>query len=301
METIVSGASARGGEEVIDTTTADFASDVIEASREKPVLVDFWAEWCGPCKQLAPVLERVVKASGGKVRLVKMNIDQHPEIAGQMGIRSIPAVVAFKDGKPVDAFMGAVPESQVTAFIEKVAGPIGNSQVDGLLEAAGAALAAQKWSEAAEAYAAVLGRESGNLAAIGGLARCYVASGDLARAEETLALVPETKKNDPAIAGARAELELARQSAELGTPEELRARLDADPDDHQARFDLALALNARGDRDGAAQALLEIVRRDREWNDDGARKQLLQFFEAWGGGDPATVAARRALSSVLFS
>ncbi len=301
MEAVLSGAPSPAAGEIVDTTTAGFAADVIDASREKAVLVDFWADWCGPCKQLTPILEKAVKAAAGKVKLVKMNIDQHPEVAGQLGVRSIPAVVAFKDGRPVDAFMGAVPESQVMAFIEKVAGPVGPSETERLVEAGDAAFAEQKWAEAAEAYAAALGREAGNLAAIGGLARCYVATGDLDRAEESLALVPETKAGDPAIAGARAELELARQSGDVGDPQALAAALNADPGDHQTRFDLALALNASGDRDGAADALVEIIRRDREWEDDGARKQLLQFFDAWGADDAATVSGRRKLSSVLFS
>ncbi|MEZ5840373.1 MAG: thioredoxin [Hyphomicrobiales bacterium] len=303
METIIggSGATPAGkGEAVVDTTTATFMADVIDASKDRPVLVDFWAEWCGPCRQLAPMLEKVVAASKGKVKLVKMNIDHYPEIAGQLGIRSIPAVVAFKGGQPVDAFMGAVPESKITAFIEKLAGPMGPSVADQLLEAAEAAMEAGDFGSAAEAFAAMLAEDGTDVRAIAGLARCYIETGDLDHAEQTLAMVPINKQNDPAVASAKAKLELARNAGNFGDALELEARLESNPDDHQARFDLALLLAGHGKREAAVDALIEIVRRDRTWNDDGARKQLVTFFDAWGAKDPLTAAGRRKLSSVLF-
>jgi putative thioredoxin len=284
-----------------DTTTAGFRQDVIAESSKQPVLVDFWAPWCGPCKQLTPVIEKAVKAAGGKVKLVKMNIDEHPQIPGQLGIQSIPAVIAFTKGQPVDGFMGALPESQVKGFIERLVGPVGPSASEDMLaEAAG--LAAQgDAAGAAELYAAVLAQEPDNVAAIAALAKLHLDLGDLDGAKRFLTMAPKGKENDPAIAGARAAIELAEQAASLGDVGELMRRVDADPRDHQARFDLAVALNARNKREEAVDALLEIVRRDRTWNEDGARKQLVQFFEAWGPMDPATVAGRKRLSSVLFA
>jgi putative thioredoxin len=284
-----------------DTTTGNFRADVLEASRSVPVLVDFWAPWCGPCKQLTPVLEKAVKAARGKVRLVKMNIDDHPQIPGQLGIQSIPAVIAFKDGQPLDGFMGAVPESQVNAFIERVAGPAGPDAAEETLRAAADALAAKDYAGAAALFSAVLQEQPENMSALGGLVRCFVALGELTQAKGLLTgLTPEQDK-DPAIGGARAALELAEQAEKLGRPSDLLAKLEADPGDHQTRFDLALVLNNQGDRNGAAEELLEIVRRNRGWNDEAARKQLLQFFEAWGVKDPAAIAGRQRLSSLLFA
>jgi putative thioredoxin len=286
---------------VKDTTTQTFVKDVIEESRRQPVLVDFWAEWCGPCKQLTPILEKVVKAAKGKVKLVKMDIDKHPSIPGQLGIQSIPAVFAFVNGQPVDGFMGALPESQVTAFIERLTKErIGGDEQD-LLKAAEAALAQGNAASAADLYAQVLAEDAANVPALAGLARCYVATGAIEQAKQTLALVPEAKRNDAAVAAARAALELAEQAKSVGPIGELEAKVKADPLDHQARFDLAVAMNSKGRRREAVDHLIEIVRRDRKWNDDGARKQLLQFFEAWGGGDEATVEGRKRLSSILFA
>jgi putative thioredoxin len=294
-------ATATAGDVVKDITTQSFMKDVIEESKHQPVLVDFWAPWCGPCKQLTPVLEKVVKAAKGKVKLTKMNIDEHPAIPGQLGIQSIPAVFAFANGQPVDGFMGALPESQVLAFIERLTkGKVADEGED-LLKAADAALVGGDAAGAAEIYAELLAEDSTNIHAIAGLARCYVETGALDKAKQTLALVPEAKRNETPVAAARAALEVAEQAQSLGPFAELEEKVLANPLDHQARFDLAVALNAQGKREEAAQQLLEIIKRDRKWNDDGARKQLVQFFEAWGFADPAAVEGRKKLSSVLFS
>jgi putative thioredoxin len=284
-----------------ETTTQAFAKDVIEESRRQPVLVDFWAPWCGPCRQLTPVLEQVIRAAKGKAKLVKMNIDEHPAIPGQMGIQSIPAVIAFVNGQPADGFLGALPQSQVTAFVERlVKDRVGGEEKD-LLKEADAALIDGDTAHAADLYARVLQQDSGNTHALAGLARSYVETGALEQAKQMLALVPEAKRNDAPVAAARAALELAEQAASLGPIAELEQKVIANPRDHQARFDLALALNANGRRDEALDHLLEIVRRDRKWNDDGARKQLVQLFDAWGPADEATIAGRRRLSSILFA
>ena len=295
------GGMTAAAEVVKETTTQAFVQDVIEESKHQPVLVDFWAPWCGPCKQLTPVLEKAVKAAKGKVKLAKMNIDEHPAIPGQMGIQSIPAVIAFANGQPVDGFMGALPESQVIAFLERLTkGKIGSEEKD-LLKAADEALAAGGASEAAGLYSELLAQDAGNVAALAGLARCHVMAGALDQARQTLALVPEAKQNDAVVAAARAALEVAEQAKSVGPIEELERKIAADPLDHQARFDLAAALNAKGRRADAVEHLLAIVRRDRKWNDDGARKQLVQFFDAWGPTDEATVEGRKRLSSILFS
>jgi putative thioredoxin len=296
------GAAVAVAEDVVrETTTQGFVKDVIEESRRQPVLVDFWAPWCGPCKQLTPVLEKAVRAAKGKAKLVKMNIDEHPAIPGQMGIQSIPAVIAFVNGQPVDGFLGALPESQVTGFLERlVKDRVGGEEKD-LLKAADAALAERDTAGAADLYAKVLAQDSGNVPALAGLARCYVATGANDQAKQTLALVPEAKRNEAPVAAARAALEVAEQANSLGPIAELEQRVAANPADHQARYDLALARNAKGRRREALDHLLEIVRRDRKWNDDGARKQLVQLFEAWGPTDEATVEGRRRLSSILFA
>ncbi|MGB3045970.1 MAG: thioredoxin [Xanthobacteraceae bacterium] len=286
-----------------DTTTQTFMKDVIEESKRQPVLIDFWAPWCGPCKQLTPIIEKAVRAAKGKVKLVKMNIDEHPAIPGQMGIQSIPAVIAFVNGQPADGFMGALPESQVTAFIDKLTAGIPDAAGDiaDLLKEAEAAQAAGDLSTAAAIYSEILAADAANLPALAGLARCYAESGAIEQAKQTLALVPEAKRSDAAVSAVQAMIDLAEQATSLGPVAELEQKVAADPLDHQARFDLATALNAAGKRSEATQHLLEIVKRDRKWNDDGARKQLVQFFEAWGGADDATVEGRKRLSTVLFS
>ncbi len=283
---------------VIELTDETFDSTIQNA---KPVLVDFWAPWCGPCKQLAPALEKAVAATRGAVKLVKMNIDDHPEIAGQMGIQSIPAVVAFVGGRPKDAFMGARPESEIKRFIEKLAGPAGPSEIDMALEDAARLAEEGQPAEAANLYAAVLQHEPQNLAAIAGLGSLYLEMGRLEQAKGMLAAVPADKAGDPAIASLRAAVELAEQAASLGDPAALQRRIEANPKDFEARFDLALVYNAMGKREEAADELLAIVQRDRNWREDGARTQLLTFFEAWGPTDPATLYGRRRLSSLLFS
>ncbi len=286
---------------VKDTTTQTFVKDVIEESKRQPVLVDFWAPWCGPCKQLTPILEKAVKATKGKVKLVKMNIDEHPAIPGQMGIQSIPAVIAFVNGQPADGFMGALPESQVTAFLERLTKDRIGGEAKDLLKSAETALAEGDAAGAAEIYAQLLAEDSTNLPALAGLVRCYVETGALEQARQTLAMVPEGKANDAAVVAARAALELAEQAKTLGPVAELEQKVAANPLDHQARFDLALALNGKGQRQDALDQLIAIVKRDRKWNDDGARKQLVQFFDAWGPADPATIDGRKMLSSILFA
>jgi putative thioredoxin len=288
---------------VKDTTTAGFAADVIQESRKQPVLVDFWAPWCGPCKQLTPLLEKAVEAAGGKVKLVKMNIDEHPSVAGQLGIQSIPAIIAFKDGQPVDGFMGAIPESQIRDFIEKVGGKAddGKAAIADALAAAAEARGAGDLQTAADIYDAVLQQAPDTVEAIAALGDLLFEAGDTVGADAVLERAPEDKRDAPELAALRAKMALAAQAANLGNPAELERRLEQNPKDHQARFDLAMIQNAKGERDKAADSLLAIVKADRTWNDDGARAQLLQFFEAWGMADEATLSARRKLSSVLFS
>ena len=295
------GGAATADAVIKDTTTQGFVKDVIEESKRQPVLVDFWAEWCGPCKQLTPVLEKAVRAAKGKVKLVKMDIDKHPAIPGQMGIQSIPAVIAFVNGQPLDGFMGALPESQVAAFIERITKDRLGGEAKDLLKAADGALAEGNAVGAAELYDQVLAEEPASVPALSGLARADVETGDIDQAKAILAKIPEGKRNEASVAAARSAIELAEQAKSLGPLTELEQKVAADPRDHQARFDLALALNAAGRRAEAVDHLIEIVRRDRKWNDDGARKQLVQLFEAWGSTDEATIDGRRRLSSILFA
>ena len=297
------GATPQAAPDLIkETTTQTFVKDVIEESKRQPVLVDFWAPWCGPCRQLTPILEKVVHAAKGKVKLVKMNIDEHPAIPGQMGIQSIPAVIAFVNGQPADGFMGAVPESQVTSFVNKLtAGMPGEPNIAEILKEAETLLAEGDAANAASVYAEVLSVDATNIAALAGLAKCYATTGAIDQAKQTLAMVPESKRGDAAVKAVQAMIDLAEQASSLGPVTELEQKVAANPLDHQARFDLATALNAASKRTEATQQLLEIVKRDRKWNEDGARKQLLQFFDAWGATDEATVEGRKRLSTILFS
>lgn len=285
-----------------ETTTATFQADVIAESRKQPVLVQFWAPWCEPCRQLGPVIDSVVQKAAGTVKLVKMNIDDHPSVASQLGIQSIPAVVAFVDGQPADGFMGMQPESAILEFISKLGGR--NPKEEAIAEAVQAADEMVKLGDlvqAAQIYSAILQEAPDNIGAIAGLAGLQIDAGNIEGAEELLATVPEDKQDEPLIRGVHARLALVDQVAKIGDPIALEKRLAENPNDHEARFNLAQIRNAEGNRDEAAVELLFIMKTDREWDDDGARKQLLQFFEAWGPMDPATVSARRKLSSLLFS
>jgi putative thioredoxin len=295
------GAAAAPEGLIKETTTQSFMKDVVEESKRQPVLIDFWAPWCGPCKQLTPILEKAVKAAKGKVKLVKMNIDDHPAIPGQMGIQSIPAVIAFVNGQPSDGFMGAQSEGQVNAFLERLTKGAVAGETKDLLAEADAALAAGNVEHAAAVYSDILTEDKTNIAALAGLARTLVAANQIEKAKQVLAQVPEAKRNDAAVAAAQAAIDIAEQASSVGPIGELEQKVAADPRDHQARFDLAVALNAGGKRAEAVEHLMEIVKRDRKWNDDGARKQLVQFFEAWGPTDEATVNGRKRLSSILFA
>ena len=285
-----------------DGTEATFMADVIEASREVPVIVDFWAPWCGPCKTLGPALEAAVTAAKGKVRLVKIDVDQNQMIAAQLRVQSIPAVFGFVNGQPVDGFMGAQPASQIKAFVERlIAQGGGNDGLEAALEAAEAMLEEGAVADAAQTFAAILAEEAGNPAALSGLSRSHLALGDIGKAKAILDLVPAEKAGDSAILAARAQIELAEATADAGDVGEFAAAVERDPGDHQARFDLAMALVAKGDQQGAIDALLELFRRDREWNDGAARAQLFKLFDSLGPKSELAAKGRRRLSSMIFA
>ena len=289
-----------------DGSQATFRADVLDASMQVPVIVDFWAPWCGPCKQLGPIIEKAVKDARGAVKLVKINVDESQELAAQMRIQSIPAVYAFFQGRPVDGFVGAQPESALKQFVAKLAkiagGEVGPSPIDEALEHAEAALKDGDHESASAIFSQILEHEPDNLKAVAGLARCLIAVGELDQARQFLAKVPAAQANDPAISAARAALELAEAGQKAaGQSQELRARVEANPKDFEARFALAQALFAGGDKEGGVDHLLEIIRMNRAWNEEAARKELVKFFEAMGPTDPITLSSRRRLSSLLFS
>jgi len=299
-ETLIGGAAGAGS--VKDVSTANFKAEVIDASFEVPVIVDFWAPWCGPCKQLGPLLEKAVRAANGAVRMVKLNIDENPEIAQQMRIQSIPAVYAFKDGRPVDAFVGAVPESQIKQFIQKLGGPAGPSPVEEAMAMAKEALQTGDYDSAGGIFSQVLQREPDNIEALAGLARVLIGKKEFPHARELLSRVPKEQLNHAEIAAAHSALELAEQADKaMGESAQFRARLEKDANDHEARFELATALFGAGRREEGIDELLTLFRKDRAWNEEAARKQLVKFFEVMGPTDPLTLASRRRLSSLMFS
>ena len=299
-EPLIGGAVAAP---VKDVTTANFMAEVVDGSFDAPVVVDFWAPWCGPCKQLGPILEKTVRATNGAVRMVKLNIDENPEIAQQMRIQSIPAVYAFKEGRPVDGFVGALPESQVKQFIQRLSGgKSGSSPNEEAMAMAKETLQAGDHKSAGALYSQILQREPDNVEARAGLARTTIAAGDLRKARQILDQVPKEKSGHGDVTAARTALDLAEQAQKAaGSTVKLQARLARDPDDHEARFELATGLFGSGQREAAIDELLTLFKRDRDWNEHAARKQLVKFFEVMGPTDPRTLSGRRRLSSLMFS
>ncbi|MEN9060608.1 thioredoxin [Ponticoccus litoralis] len=292
------------GDLVKDITEAEFMAEVVDGSKEIPVIVDFWAPWCGPCKTLGPQLEEAVKAAKGAVKMVKVNVDEAQAIAGQMRIQSIPTVYAFYQGQPLDGFQGALPQSEIKAFVERVVQAAGGDASGGLDDAVVAAeemLEQGAAVDAAQTFAAILEEDPANAKAYGGLVRAHVVLGELEQAEAILNGAPVEISKAPELEAAHAQLELAGQSAGVGPVAELTATVEAEPDNHQARFDLAQALYANGDAEGAVAQLLDLFRRDREWNDGAARAQLFTIFEALKPNDPVALNGRRKLSSMIFA
>lgn len=297
------GQTQKNDDLIKDVSEATFMEDVIEASKTTPIIVDFWAPWCGPCKTLGPALEAEVNAAGGKVKMVKIDIDQNQELASQMRVQSIPAVFAFVDGQPVDGFTGAKAPSELKEFVSKIAELAGDDTGD-LSEAIAAAdemLASGEYLDAAETYAAILGEDPQNGAAFVGLFKSQMGAGEVNAAKEMLDNAPIDLADRPEVIGLRAQLELVEQAAELGETAEFHAKIKADPEDHQARYDLALALFTAGSTQEAVDELLTIFRKDREWNEDAARQQLFKFFDSLGAEDPITLAGRRQLASMVFA
>jgi putative thioredoxin len=299
--TFIDGAAPPATDIVKDGTDQGFMADVVEASRAAPVIVDFWAPWCGPCKTLGPMLEKAVRNSGGKVRMVKINIDENPGVAGQLGVRSIPAVYAFDQGRPIDGFMGAIPESQIKLFVERLAGADMTAEIEPLLEQAAESLKLGDIGGAAQGYTAVLQLDPENVKAIAGMARIALSQGDAEQAQEILAHVPPEKANDAEVLSVKAALELSAKAEAVGDNDELGAKVAANPTDWQARYDYAEALSARGDLEAASDQLLTIIAKNRDWNEGAARTQLLKIFEAAGPMSEVAKQGRRKLSAILFS
>lgn len=294
------GAAGGNGDLVKDGSTATFMADVIEGSMQVPVIVDFWAPWCGPCKTLGPALEKAVRLAGGLVRLVKINVDENQDLAAQMNVRSVPSVFGFRQGRPVDGFAGAVPDSQIKSFIERLTGGA-KPPLEEALEMAREALDAGDPAGASQVFAQILAHDPAHPGAVAGMIRCLVATGDLKEAREAVGRLPAELVANSEVAAAVSALDLAEQAGGTGDVETFKKRLDANPNDHQARLDLAMALYAGGRAEAAIEELLELIRRDRAWNEDAGRKQLVKLFDALGPTHPLTAAGRRRLSSILFS